>query len=327
VRLPKADDVQAISLVANGLGQVSATLYVDDEAVARAFGSEIALPVPIGDLGATLRLRFDGAPADAKAGLAVYTQTGELPPGVTSPDKSAIFRDRVGGNALVTAAFAEPGSAEVTRQFDGRPSDVAFASYCSAATSHGLELNVSLDGDTLISGPCDDADSDAAGSTYTLDPSSAGAADSGAHTIRAFVTRGVKGPEVTPEDVTLGFGVYRKATEQRDVLGMSVDEVIDFNGRTWQLERVVPDSDGHDVTVSTADGDRLVGLVAHGDLVSASWDGRLDSGEGTRLSSGQALGSASTVGGVLLRGDTYQVRINSEHGAPFEGSLLVYRPL
>lgn len=317
-----SDDGRAVSLVARDLGSGSATLYADGEPIARVRGEE-HLTAPVPTAATRLRVRFDGAPADARAALALYDSTGELAAGVTDSDGSAVFRDTIGGDRLLTGAFSRPGESEVTVHFTGAFSDVSFSEYCSTR-ERGLWLNVEVDDQGPISGPCRD--------DTTRDPGTSSSSFEGhtvrARVVRAYLTRGADGPEVSSDATVLGVAVYREAPGARLVLGMRTAQEVEYAGRTWVLDRVEGQPDGgHDavpVTIDTADGDRLLGLVARGATVGASWTGRLTHGTSSYLGAGR--GSASTLGGVLLAGDRYRVTFDSEDGSDFEGALLVYRP-
>lgn len=315
---------RAVSLVADGLGSGSATLYVDGVPVARAHGDEdVELPAPVGsDYATRLRVRVDGAPEGARVGLAVYESTGGLAPGVSNGD--AVFRDSVAGDSLLTGAFSEAGEQDLSVRFTGALRDVRFSDYCRTST-RGLWFNVSVDGDAPFSGECKNSDPRDAGTAS----SSFGGGKARPHVVRIWLTRGMDGPEVAPEDGVLGLGVYRLAEPRRRVLGMEVAETVEDGGRTFRLERVVRQPGGTDgafsTTVDTGEDDRLVGLVGRDGTVGLSWRGRLDSGASSWL--GAHVGAAFSVDSLLLSGDSYRVTARSMGGGPFEGALLVYRPV
>ena len=314
---------RVVSLVADGLGSGSATLYADGEPVARAHGDhDVELPTPVGTFATTLRVRLDDAPRAARVGLAVYDTTGALAPGVSNGH--AVFRTTVAGDRLLAGAFSDPGAGEVTVRFTGALSDVRFSDYCSTATG-GLWYGLTLDGRDLGSGDC-----------VGNDPRDAGTSSSvysgrrvREHVLRATFTRGSKGPRVSPPDGVLGLGVYRLAAAGRDVLGLDVSRTLEQFGRTWQLERVIPQPAGSrgrlSTTIATGDSDRLVGLVGRGATVGLVWKGRLTDGTSAYL--GARTGTASTTDSLLLSGDRYRVTVDSTGGSPFDGAILVYRPV
>ncbi|MFC6342852.1 hypothetical protein ACFP8W_12765, partial [Nocardioides hankookensis] len=321
--LDETDSERAVSLVASDLGDGSATLWADGEAIARARGDQqVTAPVPTG--ATTLQVRFDGIGDGAQAGIAVYDATGELADGVSNADGTAVFRDDVAGDELLASGFSEPRSSEVSVDFTAAFSDVRFSEYCTT-DERGLWINVEIDDQGPISGPCRDDD--------YRDPGTSSSSFEGdrvrGHVVRAYLTRGADGPEVTSDSAVVGVAVYRQSPRAQLVLGMRVEQQVEYAGRTWVLDRLedqpAGSRDAVRTTVDTADGDRLLGLVGRGASVGARWSGRLADGTSSFL--GATTGAASSIGGVLLAGDRYDVTLDSEDGSDFQGVLLVYRPL
>ena len=315
VKVSGANQHQAVSLVARDLGSGSATLLVDGEAVARARSDEVVPPVPVGP-GQRLRVRLDDAGTQARTGVAVYESTGELASGVDNG--TAVFRDSVADAPLLTAAFAPDGESEVSVSFVGRLSAARFASYCTTQEK-GLWIHVEVDDDGPMSSTCRTTDVRDAGTSWSSFEDAGGEAP---HTVRAYVTRGDDGPEVSGADVELGIGVYDQPADVRVVDGMTVDRTVEYAGRTWELIHV--DDDGA-ARLEVRGSDRLLGLVASGDMVRVRWDGALTHGGSAFLSSSR--GPARVSAGVLLGGDSYDVRVVDSDGERAPGSLLVYRPL
>lgn len=300
-------DYRAVSLVGRGLGTGSATLYADGEPIARAFGEEdVEAAVPTG--ATRLRVRFDETPASARAGIAVYDWTGGLADGVSAPGGSAVFRDTIADDHLLTGAFADPGSGEVSVRFTGAFSDVRFSEYCTT-DERGLWLAIEVDGQRTIDGPCQDAG---------RDPGSSGSSFEGHrvrdHVVRAYLTRGADGPEVRSGSAVVGVAVYRRAAGGEQVLGLRVPQSVEYAGRTWVLDSV----ETTPLTIDSAHG-LVVGLVGRGDGVYATWRGSHDRGSSTRMGSGR--GTASTLATELLAGDTYRLDVRGG-----TGRLVVYRP-
>lgn len=325
--LPELDGDRALTLVGSGLGGGSATLYRDGEAIARVrSGEALAVPVPIGSTDPTLRIRYDGTPDGARAGVAVYEATGELAAGVSDPAGEVVFRDSVGGDRLLAAGFSEPGETETSVRFTGRFSDLRFSEYC-ASDEPGLWLNVEVDDQGAVSGPCDHMADDP-----TNDPGTSSSSFEGdrvrERVVRAYLTRGADGPVVSSASAVVGVAVYEVASDQQQALGMRVPSTVEFAGRTWVLDRRLDQPAGDRgplrTTVDTADGDRLLGLVARDGTVGASWDGRLTDGASSYL--GADRGSASAIGGILFAGDRYDVELASMDGAEFDGVIVIYRP-
>ena len=87
--------------------------------------------------------------------------------------------------------------------------------------------------------------------------------------------------------------------------------------------------DGEPVTrrVETDAGPVLVGFAFDGG--TAGLEAEPVRGRGVGLTSG-LVGSprgGSSIAGQLLAGDTYDVRLYEDRGRPFEGSILLYRPV
>lgn len=324
--LDEADADRVVTLVARDLGGGSATLYVDDEPVARVRGDEeLAAPVPAYTVERRLRVRLDGAPEDARVGLAVYTATGGLAPGVG--DGEVVFPDLPPTQDLLAGAFSEPGEAGTEVTVEAALRDLRFAEYCRTET-RGLVVHLSVDGEDSSFGACDVGDPVspvAVGGTASF----GGGATVREHVVRVRVTRGEDGPEVSDPSTVVGVGVYA-LPEQRRVLGLGVDETVTWDSRTWVLDRVVDQpTPGEPIreSISTADGDLLVGLVSRGGTVGVTWTGERTTGSSTFIDSTAAGTAASSLSGVLLAGETFSVDAERRGGGPFDGALLVYRPL
>lgn len=315
LKLTGSHEYQAVSLVARDLGSGSATLLVDGEPVARARDDEVLPPVPAWP-GQRLEVRVDGAGSQARTGVAVYESTGELADGVDNG--TAVFRESVANAPLQAAAFAPDGETEATVTFVGRLSAARIASYCTTQ-ERGLWVHVEIDDDGPMSSTCRRTDSRDAGASWSSFEDPGGVAP---HTVRTYVTRGDDGPEVTDADVELGVGVYEQPADVRVVDGMTVDRTVEYAGRTWELVHV--DSDGAEL-LEVPGSDRLVGLVASGEMVRVRWEGGLTRGASAFI--GSDTGPARLMAGVLLGGDTYDVRVVDGSGQRAEGALLVYRPV
>ncbi len=312
------DPDRAVAFYARGLGSGSATLYNDGVPVARAFGEEDAeLPVPVASTDTALSVRFEGVPAGARTGLAVYTATGELPEGVDNG--TAVFRQVVAGAELLTGDFSPEGQSEVSFTFRGRLDQARFATYCVTAEK-GLWFNLDIDGDGPVSGPCEREDSRDAGASWSSFPDETGFA--AVHTVSAYLTRGDSDERVSSPDASVGAAVYRQPVDDREVGGTSVDGTTSYGGRTWRLTRVL---DRDRASIEAGATDLLIGFAAQGEMVYLSWEGELTSGRSAYVSS--TRGTATAIGGVLLRGDTYDVRLIDEQGTLRTGAILVYRPV
>ena len=319
LRLDGSDEQRAVSLVGSGLGAGSATLFVDGSAVARVFADDpVAVPVPVAasDADAVLRVELYDTPAGARTGVAVYDATGELAPG--TDNGTAVFRDTVAGSRLLGADFSEQGEASAALSFEAPLSTTTITSFCRTEEP-GLWMQVLLDGGDMSSrGQCGtDPDPDAYGSSFG---SGGGGTASGPHTVEVRVTRGQQGEVVTDAVVELGVAAYRSGGRVR-VAGASAPEVVEHLGRTWRLDL---DEVGAVLGIR-AETDLLVGFVAEGGPVRATWRGDLTSGS-TSSAETTGGGPGVMVEGLMLAGDTYDVRLVSDDGAVVDGALLVYRP-
>ncbi len=310
---------RAVSLVADGLGSGSVTLYADGEPIVREFGSDaVSLPVPIPGSGAqsTLRVELEGAPPGATVGVALYAATDELAVGVD--DGSVVFRRSVGDAQLLTAAFAEPDEAMASVSFTAPLADVTLTAHCRTE-ERGLWLRVELDGELTQHGQCGDgADRDAGGSSW-----SGGGEASRPHTVTAYVTRGRAGAVVEDAEVGLGVAAYTRGRTVR-LGGADVASVVEHAGRTWRLDTDASRAAGASGRVRAAETDLLLGFVAEGRIVRATWRGSLTRGGTTYVDA--STGPATMVDGLLLRGDSYEVELESD-GPLVDGTLLVYRPV
>ncbi|MBA2956017.1 hypothetical protein GON03_16890 [Nocardioides sp. MAH-18] len=294
-QLDELDGERAITLVGSDLGDGSATLLSDGEPVARVrTGEASAAPLPVGGTDPVLEVRYDGTPAGARAGVAIYEATGELAAGVSNG--SVVFRDTYAGRPLLGAAFSAPGESSVEFDADGGPT-MRFVVYCDGPSD--LWVNLDIDGEPGMAGTCGaDGTADlAAGSSATLDGLGAGK-----HVVRVFVSHERDGAPADVDEVTVGAGVY--------VAGDS----LEYAGRTWLSDA----ADTSPLTLELASEDLLLGASGSGDL-RLTWRGELDEG-GSDGTIGQSS-EGSLVAGVLLAGDTYQIRATGR-GA----RILTYRP-
>ncbi|ANH37514.1 hypothetical protein I601_1072 [Nocardioides dokdonensis FR1436] len=328
VRLPRSDGPRAVSLAASGLGEGAATLELYDSGVARAVGAgSLESPVPVGAEAARLRVVLEGVAPDAEVGLAVYERADEGPTGVVAPNGTTHFRDEVAGNPLIAGAFAEPGASELEMSFElDRPTVVRFATTCASPTK-GVWVQFDIDDQPGWSrGACgDEGVEDASGSWGSMaDP-----LEPGTHTVRARLTRGAEGDPVEDPAAVLGVGAYGEPeTVQRS--GLSVDVVVEHDGRLWRLDETLPAvRDGRPVThrVSTEDEPRLVGFNARGGIVGM----RVEAGRAGTLGLTNTLIGAgrggSSLSGQLLRGDDYELSLYDDRGGSFDGTILLYRPV
>ncbi len=265
-----AEHPQAVVLAASGLGDGMATLYSQGDPVGRVRGDEqVSAPVDLGEAGVDLEVRFDGAGPGARAGVAVYEATDDIPAGVGN--RHAVFRGEVAGATLVAGGFSSPGEASLELQFSSRGGRLRFVFYCSSEADD-LLLNVSIDGkDSMASGGGDSG----AGADAGTGSSGTTRVPAGEHEVVAYLTHGDDGPQVTAtEETVFGLGVYDPPAPGPRVLDTRVESQVEYAGRDWVFDRVL----AAPATIDTADGDVLLGFVGSGKRLGATWSGRLTTG-------------------------------------------------
>lgn len=328
--LPPDEGLRAVSLVGSDLGDGWATLSRDGQAIARVLGDgTVSSPVPVGDQRTRLVVDLEDLPDDARVGLAVFERTGEIVGGVVEPGGAAYFRQVRDDATLVDAVFGEPGRAEVSLDVRGALGTLQLADFCRTETE-GLWVKMSVDGEGWAGGPCTRGPAevgDVAGSHTTR-----GSVDAPVrrHTIRVYVTRGEKSQEpVSDASTVVGLGIYQQQGRQ-EVLGMGVAGAVDYEGRRWTLDRVLPatDRDGVVTTLPAQDEALLLGMVVRrGGGAALQWRGSV-SGRVGPVSYLVPYYTAYGMQGQLLPGEEWTVRTLQEREQdPSEVAVLLYRPV
>lgn len=324
---------QAVVLVGSGLaGDGTATLYVDDVAVARVDAAHPVAPAyPIDSGDARLSVRLADAGTDARTALAVF-RSDELAPGVAAPDGSAVFRREVAGQRLVGAAWSIGDQAPpVLRVPDGLPAGARVATYCRTATKDvGLETR-SESAPLLGEFGCSDEGRDVTGGA-TFD----GDLDASTVTARPVAIRGKEQAPLTdvPSDLLVGVAVYAPMPSSgEELLGTAVPEYVEQGGRTWRLSHTVPELAGP-VSQSVGQpgaGDRLVMAYSGRGTAGVRWtDARGDQGGGDYQTTNDTDSTGVQVVGVLLGGTGPYVLRQAppiEDERPARTALAVYEPL
>ena len=316
VDLDESTAPRAVTLVATGLGSGQATLWSGYWPIARVRAGEQISPVTT-DATADLRVELEGTPDSARAELAVYEPSGDLPPGVAHD--GVVFRQQWGDQKLVAAAFGEAGG-EAAVSASNLNRDLTVSAYCRSEASDLWLHTAGSEGGV----PCDDLDDGS-------DPGPANqdwlaAPDPGRSGYSVYVTRGEDGPRADGVDVTFGFGIYRRAEPMTQVIGADMVVVLEYAGRTWRLDEVLDNETADGFHVDTSEGDAFI-AVPYADVLSlsVSWDGAPE-GEGWGgIPPVDEPEDGGIYAGVLLAGeDTVQVEAT---GPDAETRVLVYRPV
>lgn len=329
--LRRSEQPRAVALVASDLGEGWVTLSHDDQDAARVLGDGgSSAAVPVGEVRTRLAVDLHDVPDEARVGLAVFERTDLPTAAVVAPDGSAYFRPSVDDAGLVEAAFGEPGQGEVSLTVRTSLDTVQTSDFCRTEAK-GLWVKTSIDGGGWTGGRCspgDDEQVDVAASHSS--PASTGAPVR-EHTVRVYVTRGFRSEEpVSDASTVVGLGVYEKAPRER-VLGMDVPGTVDWDGRRWSLDEVLPATDraGALTTLPAQDDAVLLGMVARGGAGGAlqwrgSVSGRSEDGLHYLIPSSTGYG----LQGQLLPGEQWTVRVRQQRDEdPTEVAALVYRPV
>jgi hypothetical protein len=327
LQLGSSEEARAVSLVANGLGPGSATLYLDDTAVARAFdGERVAVPVPVpdSDVAPEVRVELHDAPSSARAGVAIYEATGELAPGASNGD--VVFRETIAGARLIAASFSAEGEAKAIVSFEAPESNITFMGFCRTEEADLWYLIGTVGGySTSECGGAPNPDAVASIRTHIWaegpGPSTSYTPGS-TYEVKAAVTRGNTFEAVEDADAQLGVAVYGGG-DTVSIGGTDVDILVEHQGRTWRLDEELSRGDRDQLRL-TADTDLLLGFIGGRGDQQVIWDGGLTNGD-LRIKNRSWTPELVHPEALLLRGDTYDVKLVSDNG-PVRSSLLVYRP-
>lgn len=324
IDVPRKDADQAVMLLADGLGDGSATLQPTyeragedpfdgapgDRIVHDGANPAIPLPVYFDDGAATMRyvLTVERGTAETRAGVAFYERTDRMPAGVVDSTGRFVYRKQVGSRRLLEASFGEPGQSQLTFTFTGRPDRTALEGACSLspASYRGGQppyVNISVDGDgSFTSGQCWDTRADLADGGAFL-----GGSGDGTHTVRVWASDEPGGSPGEYDGLVLGGAAYDDSSAVM-INGSRVDRVVEFAGRTWRLdEDATTRSVKGELSVSyTVDSDQpvLLGSAAeHVTRLDGSADQVTSNTAGSTFSSRSAdPGPTSSLGTVTLPG-------------------------
>jgi len=325
----------AVVLAAKDLDGGSATLLdAGGEPIERLVddGVTAAIPLPEAEAGKAteLTLQVEGAGSRARVEVARYRRTDVMPKGVVDPTGHTVFRQQVGGRVLLSGAFVEPGRAEQTIRFKGALADVRVDDFCSVP-GHPDDadrpwVHVSIDGGDFTRGSCGPPEEDAS-QDGSYSPDDHEVED---HTVRVWVAPTEGGAPTPVADAVVGVAVYASGPT-REAYGSTIDSVVEFGGRAWQLDSFYDSDPGaHRIEASwhTLRHDLLVGYAVQGTRRVTTGGSIQGDGFVDRTADDVADQHSSSLVGVLLPGDEASFTVTwPQKYAGAAGAILVYRPL
>lgn len=244
------------------------------------------------------RVGFDGA--GGQTALAVYELSDRPPAGVTSD--GVTFREDVAGDRLVTADTAR-GASTLSMPVSVPEGTMRLGSFCAGAPA-GAQLEVTVDGRTVGTGPCDDEVYFDPGAFWSISwpdglETGSGVPAAGDLVEVELVLTGPDGEPVdaSRSDVLLGASIYQVAPTGTEITGQPVPELVEAYGHTWALDGTV-ESDPGDRTMLRRFGSGPPLLVQT--YFSDLRDGRVYTTVDGRRTGAQMSGAGSGSGGPLL---------------------------
>jgi len=170
-------------------------------------------------------------PAPARPVEGVLTEDGYTKDGVT-------YRPEVLGERLVGAAIGDPGETEVSFEMTVPKPGIRVSPLCHGVGDHTVE--VSVDGHALTGSGCHqdpDPDPGKDGNTWPdgdpLDRWGIRPGDRG--TVTAALTGERKGGPAAGMGAVIGVGIYEDTRPRTELAGVEVPELIEWEGRVWEL--------------------------------------------------------------------------------------------
>lgn len=295
IELPYPEELErrAFALVATGLGEGTATLFTGDRPVSRLSGDQQLSPA-YGYSPFTLRVRLDGAPPEARVGIAFYE----------GPGADTVFPERRRSGELAASESSDTATAEIT--VTAALSALEIAAACPT-----------IDGSITVWIDDEVADERECSSAYYNEDGSFGVIAAG------------EGDEVEERTIRVQRtepGVHLAAYVRGDgpeVLGQPVAETVEFAGRTWVLDELLDeDEPGLPLTaeIATGDEERLLDFRNIGGYAELE----LTSGLGEPCAAVGTSEISDVCNPVLLAGDVHRIEVTGPEETQVVG--LVYRP-
>lgn len=236
--LPESDLPRLISWGTSGADD---RVTIDGPAVPEALTYDVADFSDFYYVGPGVSEKLTIRSAGGQPGIAVYTLGDGRPAGLTTG--GVTFRQAPPGRELLGAAVGEPGESEVVVLAAATSRVIEVYVDCETAASSAY-LHVDLGGKSAIEG-------DGCGEWLPVDAAAGGAFGFPTQpgedaTVRAYLTDGPRGPQISSSDVRLSVGVYaRTDTERLGTIDDYVPPLVEHHGHLWrQVSRVAATAQG-----------------------------------------------------------------------------------
>ncbi len=237
-----------------GTTECSAAPVADSGGITISADDMFWLGAPAGK-PAQVKLQFSDAifrPVEddtAQLALGIY-QTGDLapdgPPTQAPPTSAADYvkdgiryRAKIGGDTLVQAKIGNRGETSLAFTFTDPGVPVSLSDFCTASSPGSVDpqykLNIKINGEAVSTGGCTGGTVDAGiGSSLTLP----GDWQPGQPIDVSVELQDKNGKRVKKSDDWIGLGIYAKG-EQRAIGDSFLDELKEYNGRNYELDKVM----------------------------------------------------------------------------------------
>lgn len=229
-----------------------------------------------------------------RLGLAVYELGDGVPAGVTRD--GITFRRDVAGATLVDAAIGEAGAGSLELPVTPPQGYLGLAVLCTGAPE-GSMAEVTLDGEDAYGLGCNDASTFDPGATLSVE-----GLGRGWSSVEVRVTD-TDGDPVDADGVRLGLGVYRLDTPGFRTLRKDLPQVVEEDGRRWELARIDRSLPG-DTSFRTEAGESgpwLVRLASLGRLEATVTIGRREQSVDVGVDGGAVVGLGLVDGSTTIK--------------------------
>jgi len=308
LRLPRQVGPRLVTWTTASEGQdVAYRLQGYEDGVSGAPDFEDFVWVPPGYGG---RLDLDG-PGEVAA--VVYELTDETPAGMS--EDGVLFREEVGSETLVDAAFGQVGVPQVLLETVLPEGDLRVAEFC-ADVPEDVWVNVSINGEGAVasSGCGGDTFDPAIGTASYLDAGTVGEPGETVE-IRMWLSREFRGEPVTRvPGARLALGLYALGEPAAVMFGSHTPDLVEHEGHRWGFVEAVTSTAPGDLLRFQNEGTRPLLLVGSYSRIGRSTLGfRVGDGGMDRTSGGLGGGD---IRGMLLPGEAAAMRVGTRGGIP-----------